>query len=273
MKAFKIENSMRVMPEDQNTGGFFIALLRKNKHVNFSKGVVNQEVELEKPVVKVKGNNGPKWINPKKTEEVQEVKAFKPFDQRGVKTEYLPFADKHLDEWNCIRDMYGLPDDLKTHLYISLDGNNRVFLVNQGVKEFLEADTKKTIKQVNIGIRAFQRCKNKQNGDRIVFRITQEGVQSLFHCFTKRKISIGLESLLFMVDHPNAKFSEVTEEQKELHAIVTGEESGYFALYVEKDGEIIEMACLMKFGASLMLMASKEHIDGLKIKYHSKFSI
>ena len=26
---------MRIMPEDQNTGGFFVALLKKNKKINF----------------------------------------------------------------------------------------------------------------------------------------------------------------------------------------------------------------------------------------------
>ena len=35
MKSLKIENAMRVMPQDQNTGGFFIALLRKNEDVTF----------------------------------------------------------------------------------------------------------------------------------------------------------------------------------------------------------------------------------------------
>ena len=31
----KIHYTMRIMPEDQDTGGFYVALLKKNKKINF----------------------------------------------------------------------------------------------------------------------------------------------------------------------------------------------------------------------------------------------
>jgi hypothetical protein len=35
----KIHYTMRIMPEDQNTGGFYVALLRKNKRIMFKKSI------------------------------------------------------------------------------------------------------------------------------------------------------------------------------------------------------------------------------------------
>ena len=35
----KIHFTMRIMPEDQNTGGFYLALLKKNKRIMFKKSV------------------------------------------------------------------------------------------------------------------------------------------------------------------------------------------------------------------------------------------
>jgi multisite-specific tRNA:(cytosine-C5)-methyltransferase/tRNA (cytosine34-C5)-methyltransferase len=32
---YKIQNTMRIMPHDQNTGGFYLALIKKTKNVVF----------------------------------------------------------------------------------------------------------------------------------------------------------------------------------------------------------------------------------------------
>lgn len=63
----KIHHTMRIMPEDQNTGGFFIALLQKNAHVSLKKdenktAAPNPEKEISeeegKDGQKVKLNDG-----------------------------------------------------------------------------------------------------------------------------------------------------------------------------------------------------------------------
>ena len=35
----KIHYTMRIMPEDMNTGGFYLALLKKNKRIMFKKSL------------------------------------------------------------------------------------------------------------------------------------------------------------------------------------------------------------------------------------------
>jgi hypothetical protein len=154
---------------------------------------------------------------------------------------------------------------------MSIEGNNKLFLVNTGIKEYLRLDKKCMLRRINLGVRAFQRCKNKHNGDKIIFRITQEGLQSLFHSFTKRKIRISIKALMWLVHNQNSKHADVPESETEIRTIIGDPELGYFALYVEEDGRILEMACLLKFGSSVNLMASDEQIQGLKIKYEVDF--
>lgn len=43
----KIQNTLRIMPHDQNSGGFYLALIRKKEHVNFNvKGLVQTKENL-----------------------------------------------------------------------------------------------------------------------------------------------------------------------------------------------------------------------------------
>lgn len=158
-------------------------------------------------------------------------------------------------------------------MYVNVDGFNRIYMVNDGINNFMKLDKRVQLKKVNLGIRTFQRCKNKQNGKNIVYRITQEGLQSLFPCFTKRKLKVSIETLMFMVRHQNIKISDVPDELADLKAIVNDPQLGYHAVYAEEDGAIIEMTTLLKFKNSIYLMASDDMIAGLKIKYSKEFSL
>lgn len=154
---------------------------------------------------------------------------------------------------------------------MNVEGYNRVFMVNDGINNFLKLDKRAQLKKVNLGIRTFQRCKNKHNGTNIVYRITQEGLQSLFPCFTKRKLRVSIDTLMYMTDHQNIKVSDVPEDMLDLKAIVEDPLLGYFALYVEENGQIIEMTTLLKFKNSVILMASDEMVGGLRVKYRKDF--
>lgn len=37
IEEFKMQNSMRILPHQQNSGGFFLALIKKNSHVEWEK--------------------------------------------------------------------------------------------------------------------------------------------------------------------------------------------------------------------------------------------
>lgn len=158
-------------------------------------------------------------------------------------------------------------------MYVNVEGYNRIFMVNDGINHFMKLDKRQQLKKVNLGIRTFQRCKNKHNGTNIVYRVTQEGLQSLFPCITKRKLKVSLDTLVYLARNQNFKICDVPEEMTELKAIVNDPELGYFALYVEEEGNILEITTLLKFKNSVSFMASDEMITGLKIKYSKTFVI
>lgn len=297
--AFKIHYTMRIQPEDQNSGGFYVALFRKLKKVVFKKGggtfseltadaqatpqtgqpaediSEKGEPSLEKPSQKVKLNTG-ELHDVSKTQEAPKAAEPTPQGKKGrepkMKSDYFSFLPKHAAEWESIREMYGLKEEFSKNLYLSLEGTNKVYFVNDGIHEFLKCDKLNLLKRINLGIRAFQRCKNKHNGNNIVFRITQEGLQTLFHSFNKRKLRVALPTLLFLMRHQTIKHADVPQDQVELQEIIKNTNLGYFAIYVQDEqGNILELACLLKFATSLSLMASDEMIQGLKVKYDKDF--
>ena len=155
---------------------------------------------------------------------------------------------------------------------MSIEGNNKVYIVNNGINEYVKLDKRCLLKQVNLGVRAFQRCRNKQNGKEIVFRMTQEGLQSLFYYFTERKVKVSLDTLMFLVYNQNIRHMDIPDDQIELKAVIEDKKMGYFALYVEDEAHrLLEVATLVKFGGSIILMSSDETIMGLKIKYTKDF--
>ncbi len=48
---YKIQNTVRLMPHDQNTGGFYLALIRKKNHIVFGGQGSNEDVKTGKPQV------------------------------------------------------------------------------------------------------------------------------------------------------------------------------------------------------------------------------
>ncbi len=129
------------------------------------------------------------------------------------------------------------------------------------------------LKQINLGVRALQKCRNKQNGKNHVFRMTQEGLQSLFPYFTERKVQVPLSSLLYLIDNQNIRHQDVPASETVLQEIIKDPKMGYFALFVLNEQQaVIEVATLVKFTGSLILMSSDETIQGLRIKYQGDFN-
>lgn len=120
--AIKIQHSMRIMPEDQNTGGFFLALLRKNALVSLKKDEAKPEEptkekemadEETKLAAKVKLNDGSSQPLVPEQPQPEVIKIEKKKKQNGYavpKMDYKPFAEKFPEAWAAVRDMYGLED-------------------------------------------------------------------------------------------------------------------------------------------------------------------
>lgn len=110
---------MRIMPEDQDTGGFYVALFKKNSHISFSKpGDMHEDGEDQKPMKKTKLNDGTNHTAGTEDQAKDAVPKSEPIkiekEKKGgyrvQKVDYLPFTEKHPTEWEAIRDLYGFED-------------------------------------------------------------------------------------------------------------------------------------------------------------------
>ena len=146
-EVYKIQNSMRVMPHDQNTGGFFIALFKKNAYTYFT-GNSNTKEKTPKNVPKTTETD----MQEEKNSETDENK---PFLGDGVvkdmKNVYVPFPAKYSKEWKEIEAYYGLKDFPGDQLYINEKGEKVVMFVNKAISDFLSLDKKEEINLVNLG--------------------------------------------------------------------------------------------------------------------------
>lgn len=91
------------MPQDQNTGGFYLALIKKNKHVNFHP---NKSSEPQKETAEEEE----KKLEEKETQKVKLNESLKLKKPDNLLSEYYPFAETHKEKWEAIKEMYGFDD-------------------------------------------------------------------------------------------------------------------------------------------------------------------
>ena len=128
----KIHHTMRIMPQDQNTGGFFVALLKKHDHINFSKSEaskVDENTEEGHSSTKIKTNDGtnitpkpettsiedPTHLEKPVTIKIEKIEKKKRNGYAVPKLDYVPFTDKYMEAWIAIRDMYGFDEVDSAH--------------------------------------------------------------------------------------------------------------------------------------------------------------
>jgi hypothetical protein len=157
MDKMNIERCFRVMPHDQDTGGFFVTVIKKNSFVYFTqKGASNAKANIEKSkqtdlAYEAIAENGKKTISttpeePAEDGEITENAPEKPEFERVIKInknnhEYFKFAETVPDHWEGIKTYYDLKDDtIKDLLYIHKVGEKQVTLVSKQIDHLFSND-------------------------------------------------------------------------------------------------------------------------------------
>ncbi|EJD76199.1 tRNA (cytosine-5-)-methyltransferase NSUN2 [Loa loa] len=163
IQKFHLERCFRVLPHMQNTGGFFVAVLRKSKPLNQSK------LSFNLPSMK---------------------------RRRTFKEDPFVFLEKDDTRWKDIADHYGVSEifPYQNLLGRTAEANKKrtLYFVNSAVKQFLLCNQDK-IKVINAGIRMFGRVENKYNLCR--FRIMQDGIRTILPYLRKRVVGISVEDM------------------------------------------------------------------------------
>jgi len=202
-EVYKIHHSMRVMPHDQNSGGFFIAKFIKHKNVVFT----NPSTQKKKPNQEEKPPKESEMLEEKKIEpenvaapeeqsnEQQETTEVYHGDGKvqEQKNNYIHFVDAHPEDWKKVKEYIGLTDDFPERQLFSNDkGERTVLFVNKSIADYYGYDSKNEVNRVNLGIRAFEKSRNKHETD-VNYRLTANGVETIYPFMTKRKYEITFE--------------------------------------------------------------------------------
>lgn len=180
--------SMRILPHQQNTGAFFVAVLEKVKPLTAKEKIFDtKDAQLE---------SGKRSFDEKLPENQRK--------RRKKTTVYRedPFVFFTKDEpvWSDIKDFYKISHDFDyTCLLTRCEAGKKknIYLTSPGIRD-LVAQNQATIKFINTGVKTFVRSDNKNM--RCAFRIAQDGLESVFPFIgAERKINIPKDDLITML--------------------------------------------------------------------------
>jgi len=189
---FKLERCLRLLPHQQDTGGFFVAVLEKVSPTWIS--IVTEETAAPAPAAPVPAAAAPTKHWEKKA---YPEAPFQPFD----------IENKYKEVWESIKVFYGLKEGFPTdQLMTRSDSAMKVALVSKSVKQIWNADDRKDLKIVNGGVRVFKHQPGKEPLG-CEYRIAGEGTQHMLPWISKRRITISLADFAILLTQQDPLFS------------------------------------------------------------------
>lgn len=182
---FNLEKCIRVMPHQQNTGGFFIALLEKKKPLPWetSEAETTKEADAKK-------------------QDDEEPARKKPRYRRGFKEDPFVFFDGQEDIFDSIKDFYKLNDafEPKNLLTRCKEGKKKNIYFCSEILRHVITNNEERIKFINLGVKSFARCDNRNM--ECDFRLAQEGLPSVIGFLgPDRQLSIGRDDLVRLLSN------------------------------------------------------------------------
>ncbi|KAL7693885.1 putative SAM-dependent methyltransferase RsmB/NOP2-type, Zinc finger, CCHC-type [Plasmopara halstedii] len=215
----QLVKTLRLIPMDQNSGGFFVAVLHKvgdlpNK-TGFQEGLDPfQEDQLLPPVAyicKLCGKSGHFLKNCENYKPDVEFSMCNTLihskKKRCIETPKKNITKKKKREtlyrnicdeiWNQLRDFYGLQDaTLKNNLWCRSDAATTVFFVDTDISNAcLSGDA---LEIVNTGLKVFTKVTEHKQ---IFYRPSEESLGFLDNYFTQRCLNISIVECLNLIEH------------------------------------------------------------------------
>lgn len=192
---FQLNKCIRILPHLQDTGGFFVAVLKK-----LSDNLPWQDPDdLEVP-------NAMQPINPKKRRFT------------GFKEDPFFFVGADDPDWLTLKKEYEIDDNFPVNQLVhrAVKGTKRsIYLVSRKVRDFILAnqeqpDRKEFVKIINCGMKLFTRAESEAG-----FRICQDGVSEILP-FIKEdlKVDINKDDLVNLLKIRSVPIDRLSEKLK-----------------------------------------------------------
>ena len=213
-KELHLDRCWRMMPHDQDTGGFFVALLRKVKDISGPAGKpefkVKSTAEKAKPTAKPdSGENSSEKSADQDTSGKSEDKERSHPQRAGGQDLYSEFLinEANRESWKSMKSFYGISDTFPENLLFTRSvGAKMISFVNDSVKEYaMDFDNKgRRLHLVNVGLKLFE--KNSRPGVNCAYRLQQDGIGALLPYLSKRVVDVNFQDMLYLLQQSDRGF-------------------------------------------------------------------
>lgn len=222
LKSLNLDRCMRILPHDQDTGGFFVAVLRKVKPLSYP----TQKAAPAAASSSSKSASASSSTDAQANENEEENEVEDKAEDKEAESVPLPLKLSNyervnnidfIDEetWSNISFHFGLenvPGGRSRFIYRKNDDRsqqkspNHILYVNEQIAEILKGNiaTNKLF-VLYAGVSIFERLGNKaissMSENECKYRVCREGAMALGEYFTKRIFKISKEALLHLVSY------------------------------------------------------------------------
>ncbi|CAN7991843.1 unnamed protein product, partial [Ixodes hexagonus] len=188
----KLERCVRILPHQQDTGGFFVAVLKKT----------GSKLPWESPS-RTKSTTLAPENGEEESQTVKQEKIAAPRKKRriqGYKEDPFVFLTEDDEIWKTVRDFYKVDKSFPNAQLLGRcqqENKRTIYLVSETVKNIIQTNGDK-LKVINTGVRVFCRCEGKEEMA-CNFRICQEGLPTVLPFLGARKLRMSKEDLYVML--------------------------------------------------------------------------
>ncbi|KAI9239310.1 MAG: S-adenosyl-L-methionine-dependent methyltransferase [Podila humilis] len=236
-----LERCLRIYPHLQDTGGFFVAVLKKTAHFvvpnssrpqteKLTPTTTAEDKEEDKEAVVEESSTGDKHKldTPEESEAAKKPRMSRAerFGAPGPKEEPFLFLDSTNPDVELFSKFYGMDENFpKDQFLVRSEGekNKTIYFVSEAVKSILKSEDINRLKVVNTGVRTFIRQDSNSPAE-CSFRVHAEGISMMRQFFSDARVmAVQLAEVIILLQSPYPKTSEFPEHiQERLTALPTG---------------------------------------------------
>lgn len=219
-----LDRCMRILPHNQDTGGFFVAVLQKLKPLPWC-----TEKELSKPATSISDADSPTVVKVSAGETNVQSKpdsAGPPAKKKkwaGYREDPFIFLDPSNPILNPIKDFYGLDDSFPFDCLLSRGKNGKqrsLYFSSPAIRDIILLNEGR-VKIINTGVRILTMSDKK--GVDCDFRLCQDGLSMLYQFMHKRIITVSEEDVFTLLTEENPFVTKLSSDsQKQLKQISSG---------------------------------------------------
>ncbi|GFG38232.1 hypothetical protein Cfor_12224 [Coptotermes formosanus] len=220
---FNLERCIRILPHQQDTGGFFVAVIEKVRPL--AQEAAAKAGDEKAGADSTSGDKVP-WRLQRKRRRLH-----------GYKEDPFVFFMEDEPLWPSLRDFYGIDSHLSPTCFFTRNGEgkkNIIYFTSPAVRDVIVCNSR-TIKIINTGVRSFVCCDNKSLER--PYRLAQEGLHSIFpYIGSKRKVSVTKADLIKLLTNDDSSLPpETSTLDPSTQQQLTGISQGSFVLVYDEE--------------------------------------